>query len=69
MMVTRAEYLESGSNACRRKFKDWKVEEKAKDKGSVSTAKGKGRQRDMEEGVKKGGRTRTRVGSTSMRRR
>lgn len=21
--VTRAEYLESGSNACRRKFKDW----------------------------------------------
>ena len=34
-VVTRAEYLESGSNASRRKFADWKVDEK-----------GKGRSRD-----------------------
>lgn len=31
--VTRTEYLESGSNACRKKFLDWKVaDEKGKEK-------------------------------------
>ncbi|KII90669.1 hypothetical protein PLICRDRAFT_174052 [Plicaturopsis crispa FD-325 SS-3] len=30
--VTRAEYLEAGSNACRRKFKDWKPDEREKEK-------------------------------------
>lgn len=41
--VTRAEYAESGSNAARRKFRDWKVDEKEKEK---DTYRGKGKQRD-----------------------
>jgi actin-related protein 6 len=67
--VSRAEYQESGSNACRKKFKDWKDDEKSKEKGTTSLAKGKGKQKDTEEGAKKGGRMRNRVSSTTIRRR
>ena len=45
-VVKRTEYLESGSNASRRKFKDWKVEEKERDK---EVLKGKGRYKEDEE--------------------
>lgn len=63
--VTRAEYLESGSNACRRKFKDWKDvgsddpsgSSITKTRASTNTGtnrdpgkpKGKGRARDEDE--------------------
>ena len=63
-LVTRAEYLEGGSNACRRKFKDWR----SSDEDEVNLkVKGKGRQRDeggrLDTGIK------TRKTSTSTRRR
>lgn len=69
LMVTRAEYQEAGNSACRRKFKDWKSDDKGKEKekGAPSVGKGKARQRDDDEGTKKGGRAKTRV--SSMRRR
>ena len=43
-VVTREEYNESGSNACRRKFPDWKPKD-----GEASLTKGKGRARVTEE--------------------
>ncbi|KDQ62817.1 hypothetical protein JAAARDRAFT_122230 [Jaapia argillacea MUCL 33604] len=73
--VTRAEYLESGSNACRRKFKDWKlVDEKGKGAAVREPAKPKPRTEDPEESdasppPKRGGRGRTRTTSTSTRKR
>jgi actin-related protein 6 len=69
--VSRAEYQESGSNACRKKFKDWKDDEKSKEKekGTTSLAKGKGKQKDNEESAKKGGRMRNRTVSSTIRRR
>jgi actin-related protein 6 len=42
-VVKRAEYLESGINASRRKFKDWKVEEKERDR---EVLKGKARYKE-----------------------
>ncbi|KAJ7468244.1 actin-related protein Arp6 [Mycena galericulata] len=53
--VTRAEYLESGSSAARRKFPDWQPREKEKERerpsphqgtGSKVKGKGKGKQRE-----------------------
>lgn len=44
-LVTRAEYLESGSAACNRKFKDWKSGERVDGGGD---GKGKGRAREDE---------------------
>jgi len=65
--VTRAEYLEGGSNACRRKFKDWRsLDEALKDDTNTKT-KGKGRQR--EEGGRLDTGPKTRKTSTSTRRR
>jgi len=65
--VTRAEYLESGSNACRRKFKDWRSsDEVSKDEANLK-AKSKGKQR--EEGGRIDTGTKTRKTSTSTRRR
>ncbi|KAH8091034.1 actin-related protein Arp6 [Cristinia sonorae] len=43
-LVTRAEYLESGSSACRRKFKDWKGSTLRGNDGV--SGKGKGRARE-----------------------
>ncbi|KAJ7093825.1 actin-related protein Arp6 [Mycena belliarum] len=49
-VVTRAEYLESGSSAVRRKFPDWQVPERDLRPGAQSAAaKGKGRQREESE--------------------
>jgi actin-related protein 6 len=73
-VVTRAEFLESGSTASRRAFRDWKDE---KDK---EREKGKGRLRDEDHSedrtlvpvtTKKLSRTRTKSGvsSASLRRR
>ncbi|KAI0344472.1 actin-related protein Arp6 [Trametopsis cervina] len=45
-VVTRAEYLEMGSSACRRKFKDWKPSEEAKGK---ETTRGKASTKAMDE--------------------
>jgi actin-related protein 6 len=70
-VVTRAEYLESGSNASRRKFKDWKAEEKDKDKAK-EMLKGKGRHREDDKvpvAPKKLSRTRTRTSLSNIARR
>lgn len=40
--VTRAEYQESGSTACMRKFRDWKPVEQPKGKGKVTDEASKG---------------------------
>lgn len=45
-VVTRAEYLEMGSNACRRKFKDWKLTEKEPKGKEVIRGKGATRVRE-----------------------
>lgn len=45
MLVTREEYIEMGSNACRRKFKDWRPQ----DGDDVVLTKGKGRMREDDE--------------------
>ena len=70
-VVTRAEYLESGSNACRRKFPSWSSDPKdighSVEVGEVEKIKpkekGKARARIVEnEAVKRSGRgTRTRA--------
>lgn len=65
--VTRAEYLESGSNACRRKFKDWRSSDEVLKDESNLKAKSKGKQR--EEGGRIDTRVKTRKTSTSTRRR
>ncbi|KZP07507.1 actin-domain-containing protein [Athelia psychrophila] len=55
-VVTRTEYLESGSNACRRKFRDWRSspsdatltdEQRSQ---AVPPPKGKGKKKDKEDG-------------------
>ena len=46
MLVTREEYNEMGSNACRRKFKDWKPQDGGDE---VVLNKGKGRMREDDE--------------------
>jgi actin-related protein 6 len=65
--VTRAEYLESGSNACRRKFKDWRSSDEVSKDESNLKAKSKGKQREESGRVDTG--TKTRKISTSTRRR
>lgn len=73
--VTREEYLEMGSNACRRKFRDWKATDRDVSKGK-EPARGKGESRTREDGqdadhatpAKRGGRGRGRGrGSISRR--
>ena len=66
-LVTRAEYLEGGSNACRRKFKDWRSSDEASKDETKVKVKGKGRQRD--EGLRADAGPKTRKISTSARRR
>jgi len=65
--VTRTEYLESGSNACRRKFKDWRSSEEVPKDEFTLKAKGKGKQK--EEGGRSDTGTKNRKTSTSTRRR
>ncbi|PPQ95265.1 hypothetical protein CVT26_014839 [Gymnopilus dilepis] len=48
-VVTRAEYAESGSNASRRKFRDWKPQESEKEKAKEALAKVKGKQQQRED--------------------
>ncbi|KAF8886226.1 actin-related protein Arp6 [Gymnopilus junonius] len=48
-VVTRAEYAESGSNASRRKFRDWKPQESEKEKIREASAKVKGKQQQRED--------------------
>ncbi len=48
-MVTREEYQEMGSSACRRKFRDWKPTEKEPAARGRETAKGRGQQEDEED--------------------
>jgi len=71
-VVTRADYAEGGSNASRRKFMDWKVDEKEKEKTRES-AKGKGKQRedneDRPQAPKKLSRTRSKVNVSANARR
>lgn len=71
--VTKAEYMEGGSNACRRKFKNQRpVDEPSKD-DATAKVKGKGRQKDdsnRPELAKPSGRSsRLRTISTGTRRR
>lgn len=58
-VVTRAEYAESGSNASRRKFRDWKTQEPEKEKPK-DNSKLKGKQRDDDRIQPSGKLTRTR---------
>ncbi|EPQ54631.1 actin-like protein Arp6 [Gloeophyllum trabeum ATCC 11539] len=64
-VVTRAEYQESGSNACRRKFKDWRSSDRGVDQ-TLDRRKGKAPMQDSDEepssAPRKGGRTRNRTG-------
>ena len=63
--MTRAEYLEGGSNACRRKFKDWRSS--GEDEANLKV-KGKGRQKD-DSGRPDAGNKARKASTTSMRRR
>lgn len=45
-VVTRAEYAEYGSNASRKKFRDWKPQESEKEKPKEASSKVKGKQRE-----------------------
>jgi len=45
-VVTRAEYAEYGSNASRKKFRDWKPQESEKEKPKEAPSKVKGKQRE-----------------------
>ncbi|KAG6900146.1 hypothetical protein C0993_002295 [Termitomyces sp. T159_Od127] len=65
-VVTRAEYAESGSNASRRKFHDWKPRETEKEKPKeAAKLKGKQREDDRSQAHTKASRTRTRSNLTS----
>jgi len=67
--VTRTEYLESGSNASRRKFKDWRSLREVERDEAIPKAKGKGRHKDDAGRPEVGNRTKARNASTSARRR
>ncbi|KAF9465310.1 actin-related protein Arp6 [Collybia nuda] len=70
-LVTRAEYAESGSNASRRKFQDWKPHESEKDRPKeVTKTRGKQREDDRSQAPFKPTRTRskTTVGPSARRR-
>ncbi|KAF8228073.1 actin-related protein Arp6 [Tricholoma matsutake] len=62
-VLTRAEYAESGSNASRRKFHNWKLQEPEKEKPKDS-AKAKGKQREEERSQVSSKLTRTRSKTT-----
>ncbi|KAG6889499.1 hypothetical protein C0995_000665 [Termitomyces sp. Mi166 len=65
-VVTRAEYAESGSNASRRRFHDWKPRETEKEKPKEpAKLKGKQREDDRSQAPTKATRTRTKVIPTS----
>ncbi|KAG5643337.1 hypothetical protein DXG03_001056 [Asterophora parasitica] len=65
-VVTRAEYAESGSNASRRKFHDWKPRESEKEKPKeVTKAKGKQREDDRSQAPSKPTRTRSKLTTNS----
>ncbi|OCH91599.1 actin-like protein Arp6 [Obba rivulosa] len=71
-VVTRAEYLEMGSNACRRKFHDWKPIEKDLSKGRDPGKTKTGRAREDEEddgspSVKRGTRAKGKGRATGRR--
>ncbi|GLB38716.1 putative actin family protein [Lyophyllum shimeji] len=72
-LVTRVEYAESGSNASRRKFCDWKPHESEKEKPKeAAKAKGKQREDDRSQATSKPTRTRSRatpLSTTTARRR
>ncbi|KAF8074027.1 actin-related protein Arp6 [Lyophyllum atratum] len=71
-VVTRAEYAESGSNASRRKFQDWKPQESGKERPKeAAKARGKQREDDRSQVPNKPTRTRSKVtpGSTTTARR
>jgi actin-related protein 6 len=46
LVVTRDEYLEMGSNACRRKFRDWKPLDKETKGKEVLRGKSSGKSKD-----------------------
>ncbi|KAI0819238.1 actin-like protein Arp6 [Trametes gibbosa] len=48
-VVTREEYLEMGSNACRRKFRDWKPAEREAPSRSREQAKGRGQKNQVDD--------------------
>jgi len=58
--VTKAEYLESGSNASRRKFKDWRSVGEIEREEAISKTKGKGRQKDDTGRLEVGNRSKAR---------
>jgi actin-related protein 6 len=65
-VVTRAEYAENGSNASRRKFRDWKPQESEKEKPKeASKAKGKQREDDRSQASTRMTKTRSKLGTTT----
>jgi len=65
-VVTRAEYAENGSNASRRKFRDWKPQESEKEKPKeASKAKGKQREDDRTQASTRMTKTRSKLGTTT----
>ncbi|KAG6898393.1 hypothetical protein C0992_004103 [Termitomyces sp. T32_za158] len=65
-VVTRAEYAESGSNASRRKIRDWKPRETEKEKPKESAKlKVKQKEDDRSQAHTKPSRTRTKLSLTS----
>jgi len=73
-VVTRAEYAENGSNASRKKFRDWKPQESEKEKPKeASKVKGKQREDDRTQPLTRMTKTRSKPGTgaatTSIRKR
>ncbi|KAG6919219.1 hypothetical protein DXG01_008014 [Tephrocybe rancida] len=65
-VVTRAEYAESGSNASRRKFRDWKPRESEKERPrEPAKVKGKQREDDRSQAPNRSTKTRSRTNTTS----
>ena len=65
-VVTRAEYAEYGSNASRKKFRDWKPQESEKEKlKEASKVKGKQREDDRTQVSTRMTKTRNKLGPTA----
>ena len=63
-VVTRAEYAENGSNASRKKFRDWKPQESEKEKlKEASKVKGKQREDDRTQVSTRMTKTRNKLGA------
>jgi hypothetical protein len=63
-VVTRAEYAEYGSNASRKKFRDWKPQESEKEKlKEASKVKGKQREDDRTQVLTRMTKTRNKLGA------